>query len=90
MTFALQDPDFASSHRFAKPPDIVDRDASISASMVDYNRSVDVNIPEANRLSTLETDQQVNCRVRIGRRQLPYLVRESIVIIALTFAVLRS
>lgn len=88
MAFALEDPDFASTHRLAQPPDVVNRNPSISASVVDDHGSVNVNIAEANRLPTLQADQQVNRWVRIGRRQLPDLVGESVVVVALTFTVL--
>ena len=87
MALILEDPNFTPPHGLSEPSDIVHRNSSVFASMMDHDRPGNVGITESNRLATLQAYHQINGRVGVQGRQLPNLMRQPVIVVHLTFTV---
>src|SRR5687768_4533054 len=63
MAFTFKYSDLATPHSLAEPANVLDRDARVSASVVDNNGPCNVNIPEADGMPSLKTYKQVDGRI---------------------------
>jgi hypothetical protein len=74
MALAFKDPNLTTSHRLTQPPDIINGDAGISASVVDNNVAGDINIAKSNRLAAFQANDEVHRGICICGGQFPDLV----------------
>lgn len=83
MTLAFQDPHLTPSHCFTQPLHIVDWNTGIFATMVDDDGARNVHVAEADGLTALEADEQVDRWVCVCGGAVPDLVCETGVVVAL-------
>lgn len=71
MALSFEYPDFTSLHDLAQPFDVFNRHPGIFATVANNHRPSDVDIPEANSMSSFETDEQVHSWIRVRRGKIP-------------------
>lgn len=88
MALPVKNSDFTPPHQLAEPFDVLHRYPAVLTAVVDDHRSRDVDVPEPNRLTSLETDEEIDSRVGLFRCEAPDAVGEANVVGRLTLVLL--
>lgn len=88
MALPVKHSDFTPPHQLAEPFDVLHRYPAVLTAVVDDDRSGDVDVPEPNCLTSLETDEEIDGRVGLFRCEAPNGVGEADVVGRLTLFLL--
>lgn len=88
MALPVKHSHFTPPHQLTEPFDVLHRHSAILTAVVDNDRSGDVHVSESDRLTSFETDEEINGGVGLFRCEAPDRAGEANIVGRLTLFLL--